>query len=182
MAKSHPHPHPYPALDAAVHQFAEQTGVTPAQVSALRSALAADPNVSQRLDAQARSGALHGFAPAAVGAPDHPVGDYDRGAGTVTLPASAFPASGAHRDLSAVLRVQAMVVEFGGNHYTDAAGTSQQVTPDMLSNLQGTLNGSPVLADDIKRAATTADPLQPHHRILESFAFTAPGAGVGGLG
>ncbi|WP_049623459.1 XVIPCD domain-containing protein [Frateuria defendens] len=171
---------PHTALDAAVNQFAQQSGVTPAQVSALRAALAADPDVTQRLDAQASNGALHGFAPAAPGAPDQPVGHYDRGAGTMILPASAFPASGACTDLGAVLRVQAMVVEFGGKSYADVAGASHHVTPDMLSNLQGTLNGSPALADDIKRAATTTDPLQPSHRILESFAFTAPGAGVGG--
>nr|WP_232309543.1 XVIPCD domain-containing protein [Luteibacter yeojuensis] len=82
--------------------------------------------------------------------------------------------------MHAVLRVQAMVVEFGAKSYRDAAGATHPVSQDMLNNLQGTLNGSPVLADDIKRAATMADPLQPSHRILESFAFTAPGAGVGG--
>lgn len=53
------------------------------------------------------------------------------------------------------------------------------VTADMLNNLQGTLNGSPVLASEIQRAATTADPQDTSHRILESFEFTAPDAGVG---
>lgn len=171
---------PHPALDAAVNQFSQQPGVTQAQVSALRNALAADPDVAHRLETQAGNGALHGFTPAAAGAPDRPVGDYDRASGNVTLPASAFAASGPQTDLGAVLRVQAMVVEFGGKTYADTAGASHPVTPDMLSNLQGTLNGSPVLADEIKRAATTADPMQPSNRILESFAFTAPGAGVGG--
>lgn len=170
----------HPALDAAVNHFAQQPGVTAAQVSALRAALVADPDVSQRLDAQASSGALQSFAPAATGTRDRPVGEYDRAAGTVTLPASAFPTSGSHTDLSAVLRVQAMVVEFGGKQYMDATSASHPVTSDMLSNLQGTLNGSPVLAEEIKRAATTGDPLQPQHRILESFAFTKPGDGVGG--
>jgi hypothetical protein len=66
---------PHPALDAAVQQFAQQPGVSPADVSALRVALAADSNVSQRLDTQAASGALHGFALAAAGASDCPVGD-----------------------------------------------------------------------------------------------------------
>lgn len=169
---------PHPALDAAVQQFAQQPGVSPADVSALRAALSADPDVSQRLDTQAAGGALRGFALAAAGAPDRPVGDYDRTAGTMTLPSSAF--SGPHPDVGSVLRVQAMVTEFGAKSYTDAAGASQAVTPDMLNNLQGTLNNSPVLAEEIKRAATTTDPLQPSHRILESFAFTAPGAGVGG--
>ncbi|WP_153242662.1 XVIPCD domain-containing protein, partial [Frateuria defendens] len=50
----------------------------------------------------------------------------------------------------------------------------------MLKNLQDTLNGSPVLAEEIKRAVTMTDPLNAQHRVLESFAFTAPGSGVGG--
>jgi len=41
---------PHPALDAAVQQFVEQPGVSPADVSALHVALSADPNVLQRLD------------------------------------------------------------------------------------------------------------------------------------
>lgn len=169
---------PHPALDAAVRQFAQQPGVSPADVSDLRAALSADPSASQRLDTQAASGALHGFALAAPGAPDRPVGDYDRTTGTMTLPSSAF--SGPHPDVGAVLRVQAMVTEFSGKTYADAAGASHPVTPDILNNLQETLNNSPALAEEIKRAATTTDPLQPSHRILETFAFTTPGAGVGG--
>lgn len=173
---------PHPALDAAVQQFAHQSGVTPADVAALQAAITSDPNLTQRLDSAATTGALKGFATASPGDGDAPVGVYDRASGTVTLPSSAFAPSGASADgdLHAVLRVQAMVVEFGGKSYTDAAGASQPVTPDMLSNLQSTLNGSPALADNIKRAATAADPMQPSHRVLESFDFTAPGAGVGG--
>jgi hypothetical protein len=171
---------PHPALDVAVNQFAQQPGVTPAQVASLRAALSSDPDLSQRLNAEVSSGALHGFAPAAPGSPDRPVGEYDRTTRAMTLPASAFPASGTSTDLHSVLRVQAMVVDFSSKTYPDAVGATHPVTPDMLNNLQGTLNGSPALADDIRRAATTVDPMQPQHRILESFAFTAPGAGVGG--
>jgi hypothetical protein len=173
---------PHPALDAAVNQFAQQPGVSPTEVSALRAAIASDADLTQRMDNATTSGALHGFAPAAPGAADRPIGDYDRTSGTVILPASAFPATGAAAggDLHAVLRVQSMVVDFGSKAYTDGAGASHPVTPDMLSNLQDTMNRSPVLAEELKRAATTADPQQPKHRILESFAFTAPGAGVGG--
>ncbi|WP_049622788.1 XVIPCD domain-containing protein [Frateuria defendens] len=171
---------PHPALDAAVQQFAQQPGVTPAQVTSLSAALSSDPGLTQQLDAQASSGALHGFVAAAPGSPDRPVGEYDRSTRTMTLPASAFPGSGSSPDLHSVLRVQAMVVDFAGKSYPDAAGAMHPVSPDMLNNLQGTLNSSPALAEEIKRAATTTDPLQPQHRILESFAFTAPGAGVGG--
>ncbi|MGN6092886.1 MAG: XVIPCD domain-containing protein, partial [Luteibacter jiangsuensis] len=171
---------PHPALDAAINQFAQQPGVTPAQVASLRAALSSDPGLAQRLDADVSRGALHGFAAAAPGSPERPVGEYDPTTRTITLPAAAFPASGPRTELHSVLRVQAMVVEFAGKTYPDASGAAHPVTPDMLNNLQGTLNGSPALADDIKRAATTIDPMQPQHRILESFAFTAPGAGVGG--
>jgi hypothetical protein len=171
---------PHPALDAAVQQFAQQPGVTPAQVASLSAALSSDPDLTQQLDAQASSGALHGFVAAAPGSPDRPVGEYDRATRLMSLPASAFPTSGPSTDLHSVLRVQAMVVDFAGKTYPDAANAMQPVSPDMLNNLQGTLNNSPALAEEIKRAATTVDPMEPKHRILESFAFTAPGAGVGG--
>jgi len=176
MATSHP------ALDAAVQQFAHQPGVTPADVAALQAAIASDPNLTQRMDHAATIGALKGFASAGPNSPDAPVGTYDPAAGTVTLPSSAFASGGTppSGDLHAVLRVQTMVVEFGAKTYTDSAGATHPVSPDMVSNLQDTLNRSPALANDIQRAATTADPMQPSHRILESFAFTAPGAGVGG--
>ncbi|WP_049623168.1 XVIPCD domain-containing protein [Frateuria defendens] len=173
---------PHPALDAAVQQFAHQPGVTPADVSALQAALSSDPDLTQRLDGAAVSGALHGFAPTPPGTPNAPNGNYDPASRIVALPSSAFGSAGTppSADLHAVLRVQAMVVEFGGKSYSDGTGAMPPVTPDMLNNLQGTLNGSPALASEIQRAATTADPQAPSHRILESFAFTAPGAGVGG--
>lgn len=173
---------PHPALDAAVRQFAHQPGVTPADMTALQVALASDPDLTQRLDAAAASGALHGFALTPPSKVDAPIGIYDPAARTVTLPSSAFASAGTppSADLHAVLRVQAMVVEFGAKRYPDSLGAMHPVTPDMLNNLQGTLNGSPALAAEIQRAATTADPQAPSHRILESFAFTAPGAGVGG--
>jgi len=171
---------PHPALDAAVDQFAQQPGVTPAHVASLRAALSSDPGLNQRLDAEVTRGALHGFAVVGPSSPDRPVGEYDSTTRTMTLPASAFPISGQSTDLRSVLRVQAMVVDFAGKTYPDASGAAHPVTADMLKNLQDTLNGSPALAADIKRAATTVDPMQPQHRILESFTFAAPGAGVGG--
>ncbi|WP_049622710.1 hypothetical protein [Frateuria defendens] len=170
----------HPALDAAVNRFAQQPGVSPAQVAVLRASLASDADLTRHLDSAATSGALHGFAAAAPGAPDRPVGDYNQATGMVTLPASAFSPSGTGSDLHAVLRVQAMVVDYGGKSFADSGGAMHPVTPDMLTNLQDTMNGSPILAAELKRAATAVDPLQPQHRVLESFAFTAPGAGVGG--
>jgi len=173
---------PHHALDAAVAQFAQQPGVSPHEVAQLRAALASDPGLAASLDAAANAGTLHGFGLSAPGAPDRPVGDYAPGPGIVTLPASAFPAAGspASPDLYAALRVQAMVVEFSGKSFADSSGATHPVTPDMLTNLQDTMNGSPALASELKRAATTPDPQHPNERILGHFAFTAPGEGVGG--
>jgi hypothetical protein len=173
---------PHPALDAAVAQFAQQPGVSPNEVAQLRAALASDPGLTASLDTAANTGTLHGFGLSAPGAPDRPVGDYAPGSGIVTLPASAFPAPGAPAtpDLHATLRVQAMVVEFSGKSFADSTGATHPVTPDMLTNLQDTMNGSPALASELKRAATTPDPQNSQQRILEHFAFTPPGEGVGG--
>jgi hypothetical protein len=173
---------PHPALEAAVVHFAQQPGVSPNEVAQLRSALASDPSLAASLDAAANAGALHGFGLSAPGAPDRPVGDYAPGTGIVTLPTSAFPANGAppSSDLHAAMRVQAMVVEFSGKSFADSSGSTHPVTPDMLTNLQDTMNGSPALANELKRAVTTPDPQHPQHRILEHFGFTAPGEGVGG--
>lgn len=172
----------HPALDAAVAQFAQQPGVSPNEVAQLQAALASDPSLAASLDTAAKAGTLHGFALSAPGAPDRPVGDYAPSPGILTLPASAFPAPGGpvSPDLHATLRVQAMVVEFSGKLFADSAGAVHSVTPDMLTNLQDTMNGSPALASELKRAATTPDPQRSNHRILEHFAFTAPGEGVGG--
>lgn len=173
---------PNTALEGAIAHFAQQPGVSAADISQLRAALASDPGLTTQMEAAATSGALHGFASAAPGAPDRPVGNYDRATGIVTLPASSFNVSAATPppDLHAVLRVQAMVVDFGSKSFADGTNAMHPVTADMLTNLQDTMNGSPALAEELKRAATTADPQQRQHRILENFAFTAPGAGVGG--
>jgi len=173
---------PQPALDAAVDQFAQQPGVSSHEVAQLRAALTSDPDLTSALGAAVSGGALYGFALSAPGARDRPVGDYALDSGIVTLPASAFTAPGApaSSDLHATLRVQAMVVEFSGKSFADSSGATHPMTLDTLTNLQGTMNGSPALASELKRAATTPDPQHPKHRILEHFAFTAPGEGVGG--
>jgi hypothetical protein len=38
------------ALDAAVNQFAQQPGVSPAEVSALRATITSDVDLTQRMD------------------------------------------------------------------------------------------------------------------------------------
>jgi hypothetical protein len=142
-----------PALDAAGAQFAQQPGVSPHKVAQLRAALASDPSLTAALGAAASSGTLHGFALSASGAPDRPVGGYVPGPDIVTLPASAFPAPGApaSSNLHATLRMQAMGVEFSGKSFADSGGATHPVTPDMLTNLQDTMNGSPALANSSGR-------------------------------
>ncbi|HEY4293666.1 hypothetical protein [Luteibacter sp.] len=76
---------PHPALDVAVQQFAHEPGVAPADVAALQAALTSDPDLTQRLDGAAASGALHGFAPTPPGTPNAPIGTYDPASHTVTL-------------------------------------------------------------------------------------------------
>lgn len=76
--------------------------------------------------------------------------------GVVTLPATSFQPTGtaASADLTAALRVQGMSLRFAHTNYVDAANVTQPVTQDMVTNLQTTINGSPVLAAEIKRAVT----------------------------
>jgi len=172
---------PNSALEAAIHHFAQQPGVTPADVNQLRAAMASDADLTTNLGKSASSGALNGFALSPAESADRPVGDYDRAVGIVTLPTSSVRASST--EVRAVLSVQSMIVDFGGKSFADTSGAKHPVTADMLTNLQDTMNGSPVLADELKRAATTAAPPQPKqgpHRILESFEFTSPTSGTGG--
>lgn len=170
------------ALNAAIAHFASQPGTTPAQVDQLRSALLAEQSLLASYNAAAASGALSGFAVGTAPTQHIPSGQFDKGSGIVTLPPSSFLPAGASptADLGSVLHVQAMVVEFSSKSYADASGVRSPVSADMVSNLQDTLNGSPALAMEIKRAAVTPNPADPTHRILESFDFTAPKAGVGG--
>lgn len=96
-------------------------------------------------------------------------GPGHRHAAGVRLPAGRRPSS---PDLHAALRVQAMVVEFSGKSFADSTGATHPVTPDMVTNLQDTMNGSPVLASELKRAATTPNPQHTQHRIPEHLGFT----------
>ncbi|CAH2706248.1 hypothetical protein NCPPB1935_00460 [Xanthomonas campestris pv. nigromaculans] len=53
----------------------------------------------------------------------------------------------------------------------------------MVDNLQSTINGSPFLADEIKKSATTVDPSdrqRPLRAHLEGFGFLGPGMAAGG--
>ncbi|MFO3707097.1 XVIPCD domain-containing protein [Xanthomonas codiaei] len=173
-------------LEAALSRFSAQPGVSSDQVAQLRDALKADAKLLNQLDSQAQSGQLRGFAVQAAGSvPQNLAGTYDIHSGVITLPATSLQSSGvvASKDLRETLQVQQMSVEFAHSTYQDAAGNKHPVTQDMVSNLQATINGSPVLAGEIKRAATTidlTDTHKPKRANLEGFGFVGPGVAAGG--
>lgn len=169
-----------PALDAALAYFANQPGVTPDQVSQLRSTIEADQDVLKGLNGLASTGHLNGFAPSNASVP---VGALDPRSGVVALPATALDGSSegaGNSDLHSVLRVQRMVGEMSASTYPDAQGRSRHVSADMVDNLQDVLNGSPVLAGQIKRAASTPDPVSPGSRLLDHISVMKSSGGTGG--
>ncbi|MFA0924316.1 XVIPCD domain-containing protein [Xanthomonas fragariae] len=83
-------------------------------------------------------------------------GSYDKATGVVTIPAASFQPGGsaASGDLKAVVGLQCMSVDFAHKTWQDPVGQTHTVDQDMVTNLQATLNGSPVLAAQIKDAVT----------------------------
>ena len=81
-----------------------------------------------------------------------------------------------------------MTIRFGNSTYTDppqpgatTPPATHPVSQDMLDNLQNTINGSPVLADQVKNAATTRDPgARPRAMLLENFDFVPANLHAGG--
>lgn len=177
---------PGPQLEAALAQFAGQQGVTQDQLAQLRNALNTDPALLAQFDQQAQAGNLRGFAlQTANGGTPNLAGTYDIQSGVVTLPSASLPLSGttASNDLKGTLQIQQMSVAFAHSTYQDAARTSRPVTQDMVSNLQSSINNSPFLADEIKKAATTIDASDTHNpkrANLEGFGFVGPGQAAGG--
>lgn len=169
-------------LEAAVHQFSAQPGVTPDQVSQLRTAVAAESKTLDGLNTAAANGHLNGFALDEARGTQNSVGQYEKSSGVVSLPASAFSSSSAATgsDLAATVRVQSMIVAFSNSTYVDASGVQQRVSSDMSANLQSTLNGSPALVRELRRAAMTPDAAAPDHYALEHFAVLRPGLAAGG--
>lgn len=184
-------PAPNAALEAALAQFAQQPGASSDQQAQLRNAITSDTQLLRQLNSAAQAGHLQAFAlPAAGSATPNLVGHYQIQTGVVTLPASAFQPSGttAGADLKAVMQVQEMTVRFGNRTYTDppqpGASTppaTHPVSQHMLDNLQNTINESPVLAEQVKKAATTRDPTAtPRAMLLENFDFVPANMVAGG--
>ena len=145
---------PNPQLEAALAQFAAQPGITPDQEAQLRAAVVADADRLDLLNQQATAGQLKGFALETPGGAPNLTGTYDKAVGVVTLPTASFQANGtaAGNDLRAVVGLQAITVDFAHKTWQDPAGQTHTVDQDMVANLQSTLNGSPVLAAQIKDA------------------------------
>jgi hypothetical protein len=183
-------PQPNAQLEAALAQFGQQPGVSSDQQAQLRSAVTADSHLLGQLNQVAQAGQLRGFAfPAAGNAAPNLVGHYDIQSGVVSLPHSAFQPAGTtpSADLKAVMQVQEMAIRFGNGAYLAppqpgvATQASHPVSQDMLDNLQNTINGSPILAEQVKKAATTRDPgANPPAMLLENFGFVSASMQAGG--
>ena len=184
-------PTPNAQLEAALVQFGQQPGVSADQQAQLRSAITTDARLLGQMNQAAQAGHLQGFSLPATGSttPNH-VGQYDIQTGIVSLPATAFQPTGTapSADLKAVMQVQEMTIRFGNSTYTDppqpgatTPPATHPVSQDMLDNLQNTINGSPVLADQVKNAATTRDPgARPRAMLLENFDFVPANLHAGG--
>lgn len=147
---------PNPQLEAALAQFAAQPDTTPDRDAQLRAAIIADADKLVLFNQQAAAGQIKGFALETPGGTPNLTGIYDKAAGIVTVPAASFQPSGTavENDLKAVVGLQAITVDFAHKTWQDPAGQTRSVSQDMVTNLQSTLNGSPVLAAQIKDAVT----------------------------
>lgn len=147
---------PNPQLEAALAQFAAQPGITLDQEAQLRAAVVANTDRLGLLNRQAAVGQLKGFVLEASAGTPNLTGTYDKAAGVITLPVASFQPSGmaAGEDLKAVVGLQAITVDFAHKTWQDPAGQRHTVNQDMVTNLQSTLNESPVLATQIKDAVT----------------------------
>ena len=152
-----------PQLEIALSQFTIQPGVTPAQEAQLRAAVASDARLLERLNQDAADGHLKGFALSSGGGEPNLTGTFQKASGMVNLPASSFSPTGAvaSADLSATLRLQDMSLRFAHSDYDDPASKLRRpITQEMVNNLQSTINGSPTLAQEMKKAVTPPGPGQ----------------------
>ncbi|WP_372394221.1 XVIPCD domain-containing protein [Xanthomonas sp. NCPPB 3582] len=156
------------------------------QAAQLRTAITTDARLLAQFEQQAQSGQLKEFTiQNSNSSQPNLTGTYDKQHGVITLPAANLQPSGtaATSDLKASLQIQQMSVALAHSTYQDAAGNQHPVTQDMVDNLQSSINRSPYLADEIKKAATTvdtSDTSSPRRAQLEGFGFVGPGVSAGG--
>ena len=143
---------PDPQLEAIIKRFGAQVGVGSTREEQLRSAVIANADRLQLLNAQASSGQLRDFKLETTGSTL--IGSFDKASGVVSLPDASFTSADtvASADLRAVVGIQAISAQFAHRTWQDAAGQYQAVSQNMLENLQATFDGSPVLATQLKEA------------------------------
>jgi hypothetical protein len=165
---------PNAELQAALTQFSTQPGVSADQAAQLRNSIVTNASLLTRLNQDAHAGHLSSFALQPPGGAANLVGTYDLQTGVITLPNGSFQASGTapSADLKATLKLQDMSLRLGHSTYVDTANISQPVTKDMLDNLQNVMNGSPVLAQQMKDGVNA--------NYLQEFAILDAKIGAGG--
>jgi hypothetical protein len=173
---------PNAQLQALLRDFEIRSAAAPYRAAQLRSAVEANEITLRTLNAAAAAGTIRSFEIDIYRRGTNHVGRFDPERGSVGLPSTAFrdgenePAP----DLVATCRVQSMLVAFASGAATDGDKPMVGASPEMVTNLQNTLNASPLLASEIKRAATTRDPASPKHFGLERFELLPPNANLGG--
>jgi len=166
---------PNAQLQAILVEYSNQAGVSPEQAALLRATISGDSDLTQRFNEQAATGNLTGFSHGQSNQ-GQLIGTYEKATGVVTLPGLAS-GPGLDQGLRGALRLQEMSIRFAHSTYTDSDGQNCIVSQDMVSNLQTTINGSPTLANEMKRAVTTVDNSNRQsrdsggpHMLLEHFA------------
>lgn len=133
---------PNPKLEAAFKQFGNERGITPEQVNQLRETIVNTPVLLKAYNEDAENGHVQSFLVAPLGG--RSIGFYNPETNKVGIPSDVLSGKPpVDRDLATVLKLQDMSLRFA-----KAPG----ITADMHGNLQQTLNGSPILVDQLKEA------------------------------
>jgi hypothetical protein len=163
---------PNAQLEAMLRDFESRPSVGTDRAAQLRAAVESNELTLRTFNDAAAAGTIRSFEIDTEKHGKNHVGRVDPERGSVSLPHDAFRQAGAAPtlDLIATCRVQSMIASF----------VSGSASPEMATNLQKTVNESPFLASEIKRAATTRDLSSPRHFGLEKFELLPPNANVGG--
>lgn len=169
-------------LEAMLRDFEIRSSAAPYRAAQLRAAVEANELSVRAFNAAAATGTIRSFEIDTERRAANHIGRFDPERGSVSLPSSAFRNTGAapSPDLVATCRVQSMLVTFASRLATDGGKPVGGASSEMITNLQNTLNESPLLASEIKRAATTSDSASPHNFGLERFELLPPNANIGG--
>jgi len=172
---------PNTELEAMLADFSRRYEGDPAKSAQLRAAVTASDQTVTAFNQAAAAQRIRSFGvDARSGA--NSVGHLDQATGSVDLPQSAFGAEGSapSKDLVADCRVQSMIASFAVARTQDKAGNWHTASPRMIENLQGAINESPFLADEIKRASTAADGTGRTRFALERFELLPANSNQGG--